>query len=680
MTGILSPADVLGIANQTDPTKGAAEIGYNVNGVPYTVKSFLDEIANGTATPIATPLDGTETVPVSEGAGLLQTTTDNIAQLAVNIKNSESTIPIVGPSTILTFAQYNVGIINFTGLLMANSTVQLPSTPGIWIVANKTTGVYTLTLDTALLGMTALMPQGQSVLVYSDGTNVILPSAAGALVGPYATAANQLVPLNQAQTLGPAVRQTVQLGQTNSLGYASMLSIGTGFNLNLSATVMPMVVSFAAGYTNYGTTISADATAVVTLPPSNTSFVSVDYSTPTAVLWNSTLAPGQYGYAYRQSAQSVLQFNGTTGSTTFLDDFGNMWTAEGGAIIQNTMYKFGTGALGGTGTNFALNGSQWIQSSSFTSLGTNSWAIRGWVYLTAYATTYSGCFGAYNAGGYGGYFLITSAGKTALFLSSTGTTSNIAANTQGTATVALDTWTFLELTYDPVSGHYFVYVNGVLDQAIPSALVICPIMTMGVGTVDAQGGTYFTMGYIDKFEFLPYCQHPNGVAYAVPTAAPNVATPGYSSDFFSVPNMTMNQVNGPSTVALTNPMFTSKNRVYVGEAATSTTLVSTVTNYALKGQYDSGLFMVTPSMLYNKNHSLGYASFTTEARVADDIVGTNERYAVDEWYENATIGWYPGMTTRNSITIGTLTDLGITTTANGIPTTGYYRLLTRRGW
>jgi hypothetical protein len=1094
MTGLLSPADILGIANETDPTRGAADVGYNGN----TVKYFLDEIANGTAPPVVGPLSGMETVPSSLGMGLRQVTTGNIAQLALNLKNSEETVPITTISTVLTPTQYNSGIINFTGTLMGNSTVQLPYTSGIWVFANNTSGAYSLTLQTGVAGavytvetsmvylnnwdgnqllyktprtnmlfesqalstapwmltgsttitggftapdgtatawmvtdndttnpsyisnssfngvagttytasiyvkegtsttgtfecydtgdtitssqitwtagvptvsmgqvyplmngwyrialqvtplvsgafnfvyypcmstnpaltgstylwggqvetgmaatsyietfatavtitdymittgglvtlalppttgntltwtgtyldaegrlgtvtamlfgtgngvltmfqltpisgggMTAVAPQGKSIIAYSDGTNVILASSAGAntltkydfiattqgqtqidvsytpgniivtrmglelpatdyvattgayitfpfglnlndeisviafsafsaigaisiyefiatagqttfnvgytpgavqvfengtlllstdytasngtsvmlnvpamlgaeikiisqqsstvanmvpitggtftgpVMGPVATSSNQLVPLAQAQALG-YTRQTVQMGVTNSLGYASMLTPGTGMTVNLSATMQPMVISFAAGATNYGATISADMPNIVTLPMSNTSFISADYTSPTSVTWTSTLAPVQYGYSYNQSAQSVLQFNGTSGSTMILDDFGNMWTAMGGATIQNTQYKFGTGALGGTGTNFALNGtSNYILSSGFKSLGNGSWSLRCWIWPTnAATTTVQDIFDASSSTttNYGAQIVVYES-KIQYYLSSTGTTWDIVNGTPGTNTINSGMWQFTELVYDSVDGKYYGYVNGLLDFTFASTIKVCPVSYIAVGA--GANNTQWFAGYIDKFEFLPYCQHPNGMTYAVPTVAPNIATVGYSSDFFSVPNMTMTQVSGPSTTALANPMFTQKNRVYVGEAMTSTTLVTSAISYALKGQYDSGLFMVATNTMYNKNHNLGYTAFATEVRIADDAVGTNERYAIDYWY--ALTGWQAGITTRNSAAIWTDADyVGLTVAGTGtVITTGYYRVLTRRRW
>jgi hypothetical protein len=68
-------------------------------------------------------------------------------------------VPVGGGSNVtLTPAQYGNGILLLQGALTAGISIELPSQSGQWIVANQT--------------------QGQSVIVYSDGTNVILAGAA----------------------------------------------------------------------------------------------------------------------------------------------------------------------------------------------------------------------------------------------------------------------------------------------------------------------------------------------------------------------------------------------------------------------------------------------------------------------------------------------------------------------
>jgi hypothetical protein len=319
-------------------------------------------------------------------------------------------------------------------------------------------------------------------------------------------------------------------------------------------------------------------------------------------------------------------------------------------------------------------------STAFTSLGKASWTLRCRFNLQEYNTTagYSTVFTAENADYLGVVLNVASSGATILYLSSTGTTWDITDQTSGTIDINLDTWYTVELTFDSLAGEYRLYINGAQSQTISSTAIVCPVTSLNLGAHSEL--TYYWDGYIQDFEFLPYCQHPAGTTYAVPTTAPNIATPGYAADFFSIPDMKMYQVSGPSNTIGWNPTFTEVNRVYVGEAATNSTGVSYVTNYALNGRYDSGLFPVVASMAYNKNHNLGYSGYVSEVRMADDMNGTNERYATNVYGNGSTMqGWYAGMTTRNSTVVNTEPYVGLSA-SGAIITTGYYRVMTNRGW
>ena len=156
-------------------------------------------------------------------------------------------------------------------------------------------------------------------------------------------------------------------------------------------------------------------------------------------------------------------------------------------------------------------------------------------------------------------------------MSSTGYSHDIASGTLGTTTLALNTWYFVELTYDAVSGKYVVFVNGIADQTISSTAKICS----GVLSIGNHGQTPIPnelfQGYIDEVEYLPYCDHPNAIAYSVPVAASSPIVQGYASDFFSIPDMTMYQVTAGSAVAGNNPpctyiaytVYVHVHRVYV---------------------------------------------------------------------------------------------------------------------
>lgn len=107
-----------------------------------------------------------------------QSTKVATTQFAYQLKNGVVTVNVAGGANVtLTPAQYGSGIILLTGALTASINVILPGQGGTYVVANKTTGAYSINLSTGS-GTTALVPQGQSVVAYSDGTNVVLAGAA----------------------------------------------------------------------------------------------------------------------------------------------------------------------------------------------------------------------------------------------------------------------------------------------------------------------------------------------------------------------------------------------------------------------------------------------------------------------------------------------------------------------
>lgn len=86
---------------------------------------------------------------------------------------------VAGASNVsMTTVEAGNGIFLFTGVITANIAVIVPSTSKYWVVANRTTGNFSLTVKTAA-GTGVVIPQGLAVVVYCDGTNVFLASSAG---------------------------------------------------------------------------------------------------------------------------------------------------------------------------------------------------------------------------------------------------------------------------------------------------------------------------------------------------------------------------------------------------------------------------------------------------------------------------------------------------------------------
>lgn len=89
-----------------------------------------------------------------------------------------TTIAVTGGTYTLTGAELNRISYRFTGVLASNQTIIVPATTQQYWVTNATTGSYTLGIKTAAQVTAVDIPQGASAIVYCDGSNVVLASAA----------------------------------------------------------------------------------------------------------------------------------------------------------------------------------------------------------------------------------------------------------------------------------------------------------------------------------------------------------------------------------------------------------------------------------------------------------------------------------------------------------------------
>jgi hypothetical protein len=61
----------------------------------------------------------------------------------------------------------------YTGALVSNTEIVLPSVVQVYYVSNQTSGAFTVTLKTSGVGSTVSVPSGQNAVVFCDGLNVI---------------------------------------------------------------------------------------------------------------------------------------------------------------------------------------------------------------------------------------------------------------------------------------------------------------------------------------------------------------------------------------------------------------------------------------------------------------------------------------------------------------------------
>lgn len=88
-----------------------------------------------------------------------------------------TTLNATGASGTVTLSatQYRPPTVIVTGVLTAAVTYRIPNgVGGQWVVFNNTSGAFSITFDSGGGGTSVVIPQGQKVLIYCDGTNVAL--------------------------------------------------------------------------------------------------------------------------------------------------------------------------------------------------------------------------------------------------------------------------------------------------------------------------------------------------------------------------------------------------------------------------------------------------------------------------------------------------------------------------
>lgn len=80
---------------------------------------------------------------------------------------------VTGGTVVLTSSEATSIIQEYIGVLVSNCTVVLPPTVQLYSFQNKTTGSFTLTFTTGVMGGTTInLPQNQTIIAICDGTNV----------------------------------------------------------------------------------------------------------------------------------------------------------------------------------------------------------------------------------------------------------------------------------------------------------------------------------------------------------------------------------------------------------------------------------------------------------------------------------------------------------------------------
>ncbi len=374
--------------------------------------------------------------------------------------------------------------------------------------------------------------------------------------------------------INPSVRQTTLTGPVDSEGRANFLTTGSGLSPQIVGTGVPIMLTFADGFDDQGAVdyvakVNYDS-SVGPIPANNRSFIYGELG----IGFGYSLVPPQYGTQFDSRKHALLHFEGANGSTTFTDEFGNTWEAFGDAQISTSDSKFGSSCLSldGTGdyircTNIEMKGKRWTLETFIkfndTTIATIFSAKTGNTLLLNYDTS-----------------------KLRLWMGD-GNSWSIASALFGTTVLNTGQWYHLAIEYDGTT--YRVYVDGVVDISVTSAIKIANTRELYVGA--SSTGASPINAKFDELRLSVDTARYAG-AFTVPTSA-------FSPDtyWFNLTNWKMHY-GSPSSWQIRQVLF-------LGEAETNGSTVTSVTSYAYRGFYEGEQGTLSSGLKTTKNHNLG---------------------------------------------------------------------------
>jgi hypothetical protein len=191
--------------------------------------------------------------------------------------------------------------------------------------------------------------------------------------------------------------------------------------------------------------------------------------------------------------------------------------------------------------------------------------------------------------------------------------------------------------------------NGAVESqeiSVSSTARICAITRVRLGANESAANGF--NGWLDAFRFIR-------AATVTSTETPSANAPtiiDYPIHFFSIPEMKMYEATAASASAGSNPTFTQRNRLFIGELDTGAATVSAVRNYALRGQYRSiQSSMPAQNTVGTYSHNIGApcrAKFSVKVTTSFGI-GTGDYLVGEEVAINFSSGDSTSPRTANSI-------------------------------
>jgi hypothetical protein len=225
------------------------------------------------------------------------------------------------------------------------------------------------------------------------------------------------------------------------------------------------------------------------------------------VSWGDSMIP--YSGINDANTKVLLHLNGDDLATTITDEYGHTFTAQSGAKLSTSIYKFGPTSLLLNGTSDYVSATD---SADF-AIGTGAFTIDVWVYPTSISGTYRSIMENRPADNNTGFALRLNNGKPALSIS----TDNVCV---APLALSLNTWYHIAAMGNGGANgarKLYLLVNGFIEATVMNDYNFTS-QKMKIGTYWGAAGDWWA-GNIDEVRFCKGIMRYTTPNYVVPTIA-----------------------------------------------------------------------------------------------------------------------------------------------------------------
>lgn len=277
-----------------------------------------------------------------------------------------TTIAVTGGTYTLSGSELNRIAYKFTGTLASNATIVVPATVQQYWVNNATTGAFTLSLQASGSGTSTAVNQGETAILYCDGTAIIPATTSAPFAGilPITQGGTGATTAASARTnLGATgIGSSVFTAATTAAARSAIAAAASGANSDItSLTGLTTPLSVAQGGTGSATASGARTNLGAAASGSNaditalTNSAGIQIGAPTGgaqgVGTINTTGLFINGVAVAAAGGSVSSVN-VSGGTTGLTTSGGPITTSGTITLAGTLVA----ANGGTGQTTYTDG------------------------------------------------------------------------------------------------------------------------------------------------------------------------------------------------------------------------------------------------------------------------------------------------------------------------------------